>query len=306
MRAIFAQFQGGTTDEWPASGLYAALPNLWDDAHAAGLDEPGLLLYRSNLLGSDLRITNFGGGNTSAKVDGTDPLSGETVEGAVGQRLGRRHRLDEARRLLDPLSRQAARPEERLSRPRARGRDGGAVQPLHLRPQSARDLDRHAAARLHPPCACRSRACRRGHRHRRLRERRSADPHDLWRRDGLPALAAAGLRSRIETRRDGRGEPASEGRGARRPRALHLGPDLEGLLRDDARHDQQGLGLARGQRQGRGLRRRSGSIACRPRRAATLRRSSCRRSAGASRRASARSAISPTRRKCWSSSIRAI
>ena len=44
------------------------LPNLWDDAYAAKLDEPGLLLYRSNLLGSDLRITNFGGGNTSAKI----------------------------------------------------------------------------------------------------------------------------------------------------------------------------------------------------------------------------------------------
>jgi rhamnulose-1-phosphate aldolase/alcohol dehydrogenase len=54
----------------------APLPDLWDDAHAASLDEPGLLLYRSNLLGSDLRITNFGGGNTSAKLVGADPLSG--------------------------------------------------------------------------------------------------------------------------------------------------------------------------------------------------------------------------------------
>ena len=62
------------------SGLYAALPDLWDDAHAATLDEPGLLLYRSNLLGSDLRITNFGGGNTSAKLMGADPLTGAPVE----------------------------------------------------------------------------------------------------------------------------------------------------------------------------------------------------------------------------------
>jgi len=52
----------------------------WDDAVAATLSEPELLLYRSNLLGSDLRITNFGGGNTSAKIDMVDPLSGETVE----------------------------------------------------------------------------------------------------------------------------------------------------------------------------------------------------------------------------------
>ena len=38
--------------------------NRWDDAHAAGLTPAELLLYRSNLLGSDKRITNFGGGNT--------------------------------------------------------------------------------------------------------------------------------------------------------------------------------------------------------------------------------------------------
>ncbi|MET4257910.1 rhamnulose-1-phosphate aldolase/alcohol dehydrogenase [Bradyrhizobium sp. S3.12.5] len=55
------------------------LPNLWDDAVAAGLDEPGQLLYRSNLLGVDLRITNFGGGNTSAKVDARDPLTRANV-----------------------------------------------------------------------------------------------------------------------------------------------------------------------------------------------------------------------------------
>ncbi|MCA0432772.1 MAG: bifunctional rhamnulose-1-phosphate aldolase/short-chain dehydrogenase [Proteobacteria bacterium] len=56
------------------------LKSLWDDAHAKSLDEPGLLLYRSNLLGADLRITNFGGGNTSAKVMHKDPLTGEDVE----------------------------------------------------------------------------------------------------------------------------------------------------------------------------------------------------------------------------------
>ena len=55
------------------------LPNLWDDAVAAGLDEPGQLLYRSNLLGADLRITNFGGGNTSAKVEAPDPLTRDKV-----------------------------------------------------------------------------------------------------------------------------------------------------------------------------------------------------------------------------------
>ncbi len=52
----------------------------WDDTRAATLDEPNLLLYRSNLLGSDLRITNYGGGNTSAKLRQTDPLTGQPVE----------------------------------------------------------------------------------------------------------------------------------------------------------------------------------------------------------------------------------
>ena len=56
------------------------IPSLWDEAHAKSLDESGLLLYRSNLLGSDLRITNFGGGNTSAKVEMTDPLTKKPVQ----------------------------------------------------------------------------------------------------------------------------------------------------------------------------------------------------------------------------------
>jgi rhamnose utilization protein RhaD (predicted bifunctional aldolase and dehydrogenase) len=55
------------------------LESLWDETKTKSLDEPGLLLYRSNLLGADLRITNFGGGNTSAKVQATDPLTGKPV-----------------------------------------------------------------------------------------------------------------------------------------------------------------------------------------------------------------------------------
>jgi len=56
------------------------LENLWDKKHAASLDEPGRLLYRSNLLGSDKRITNYGGGNTSTKVLTQDLLSGEQTQ----------------------------------------------------------------------------------------------------------------------------------------------------------------------------------------------------------------------------------
>ncbi|OOG66696.1 short-chain dehydrogenase [Sinorhizobium sp. A49] len=58
----------------------ARLANLWDETKAAGMSEPERLLYRSNLLGSDKRVTNYGGGNTSAKVMEKDPLSGEMVE----------------------------------------------------------------------------------------------------------------------------------------------------------------------------------------------------------------------------------
>ncbi|HEV2037833.1 MAG TPA: bifunctional rhamnulose-1-phosphate aldolase/short-chain dehydrogenase, partial [Candidatus Eremiobacteraceae bacterium] len=53
---------------------------LWDDAFAGGLAPLERLVYRSNLLGSDGRITNTGGGNTSAKLTETDPLTGEKVE----------------------------------------------------------------------------------------------------------------------------------------------------------------------------------------------------------------------------------
>src|SRR5215831_8671936 len=55
---------------------------LWDEAKAASLagDEVALLIYRSNLLGADLRLTNYGGGNTSCKVGSKDPLTGEETE----------------------------------------------------------------------------------------------------------------------------------------------------------------------------------------------------------------------------------
>ncbi len=53
---------------------------LWDDAKAASLDPVGRLVYRSNLLGSDQRITNTGGGNTSSKIIESDPLTGKKTK----------------------------------------------------------------------------------------------------------------------------------------------------------------------------------------------------------------------------------
>ena len=55
------------------------LADRWDEVHAAGLSPEALLLYRSNLLGSDKRVTNYGGGNTSSKLTEIDPLTGEAV-----------------------------------------------------------------------------------------------------------------------------------------------------------------------------------------------------------------------------------
>jgi rhamnulose-1-phosphate aldolase/alcohol dehydrogenase len=59
---------------------YKFVNYLWDDAKAASLDPVGRLIYRSNLLGSDQRITNTGGGNTSSKITEKDPLNGQPAE----------------------------------------------------------------------------------------------------------------------------------------------------------------------------------------------------------------------------------
>ncbi len=59
---------------------YVTPQNRWDESVARAMSPEELLLYRSNLLGSDLTVTNFGGGNTSAKLAGTDPLTGAEAE----------------------------------------------------------------------------------------------------------------------------------------------------------------------------------------------------------------------------------
>lgn len=62
------------------SGEYKHVNFLWDDAYADSLDPVERLVYRSNILGDDQRITNTGGGNTSSKIMQTDPLTGEEVD----------------------------------------------------------------------------------------------------------------------------------------------------------------------------------------------------------------------------------
>ncbi|MGB8354274.1 MAG: bifunctional rhamnulose-1-phosphate aldolase/short-chain dehydrogenase [Chthoniobacteraceae bacterium] len=62
------------------SSKFKFVNHSWDDAKAASLDPVARLVYRSNILGADQRITNTGGGNTSAKIMEKDPLTGKQVE----------------------------------------------------------------------------------------------------------------------------------------------------------------------------------------------------------------------------------
>jgi rhamnose utilization protein RhaD (predicted bifunctional aldolase and dehydrogenase)/NAD(P)-dependent dehydrogenase (short-subunit alcohol dehydrogenase family) len=83
------------------------LTDRWEERVAASLDAAELLRYRSNLLGSDLRITNFGGGNTSSKIADTDPLDGSTkmvlwIKGSGGD-IGSMQRTGFATLYLDKV-----------------------------------------------------------------------------------------------------------------------------------------------------------------------------------------------------------
>ncbi|MCG6988195.1 MAG: bifunctional rhamnulose-1-phosphate aldolase/short-chain dehydrogenase, partial [Gemmatimonadetes bacterium] len=67
-------------DSTPEGYTLLHYEDLWDEAAAARMDPVQRLVYRSNLLGTDWRITNTGGGNTSSKLPGIDPITGEEVE----------------------------------------------------------------------------------------------------------------------------------------------------------------------------------------------------------------------------------
>ncbi len=96
------------------------LKDLWNEEQAQALakDQLALLRYRSNLLGADLRITNFGGGNTSSKIELPDPFTGApmrvlAVKGSGGD-LGSIKEsgfallyIDRLEQLQEPLSRRA-------------------------------------------------------------------------------------------------------------------------------------------------------------------------------------------------------
>jgi rhamnulose-1-phosphate aldolase/alcohol dehydrogenase len=97
----------------------------WDDAKAAALDPVGRLVYRSNILGDDQRITNTGGGNTSSKIVEKDPLTGQATEvlwvkGSGGDlRTSTRENFSSLyqQKLLDMQKLYGARPDKGLKAP---------------------------------------------------------------------------------------------------------------------------------------------------------------------------------------------
>jgi rhamnulose-1-phosphate aldolase/alcohol dehydrogenase len=104
---------------------YKNVNYLWDDAKATALDPVGRLVYRSNLLGSDQRVTNTGGGNTSSKIAEKDPLNGQPIEvlwvkGSGGDlRTSTRENFSSLyqQKLLDLQKLYAARPDKGLKAP---------------------------------------------------------------------------------------------------------------------------------------------------------------------------------------------
>ena len=111
---------------------YRHVKHLWDDSQAATLSGLERLVYRSNLLGSDQRITNTGGGNTSSKINERDPLTGKEVEVLWVKGSGGDLRTSTTRQLRVALSgktglvasRCTPRIRKRGPKYRNRGRDG--------------------------------------------------------------------------------------------------------------------------------------------------------------------------------------
>ena len=179
---------------------YKFVNYLWDDAAASKLNPADRLVYRSNLLGSDQRITNTGGGNTSSKIIEKDPLTGGDVEvlwvkGSGGDlRTAKRENFSSLyqQKLLDLQKLYAQRSDKGL-KSQAEDDMVAHVHSHDLQSQPARDLDRHAAAQLHSRQACRSHAPERDHLRRREPPLRGADEGNLRRRNGLRALDAPGI-----------------------------------------------------------------------------------------------------------------
>ena len=129
------------------------------------------LVLRSNLLGADRAVANFGGGNTSVKTREVDH-AGREIDGALGQGLGQRPGDDGRRGLHGPAP--AGDPAALRARRDERRGDGRLPRPLPARAVDAALLDRDAAARIRPGAARRPHPSRRDQRDRRRGRRRGA------------------------------------------------------------------------------------------------------------------------------------
>ena len=264
------------------------LPDRWDEQKAAGMSEPERLLYRSNLLGSDLRITNFGGGNTSAKVAQKDPLTGQDatvlwVKGSGGD-LGSMKKDGFATLYLDKLEslkglyRGLEHEDEMVGylphctfdlNPRAASID----TPLHA------FIPKAHVDHMHPDAVIAIAASKDSE--RLTKEVFGGEIGWLpWQRPGFD------LGLKLEAM--AKGQPGPQGHRARRPRPLHVGRHREGVLPADAAGHPEGRGPPGVEGEGRAVR------GCRWRSRSTRRArrrswpSSCPGCGGSSRRASTR------------------
>ena len=207
-----------------------SMKDRWDDGVAAGLDPLGRLVYRSNLLGSDPRITNTGGGNTSSKLIDADPITGESVEvlwvkGSGGdlRTAGRAHFAALYQQRLLDLQQVYERFEERGPKTPAedamvgmyphaafglRRRTPSIDTPLHGFVPYRHVDHTHPWAVIALATAGRGPECTRGR---------------VWGRGGMGGLATSGLRAGVEAAAGLRGPSAGSGSCARWARAHQLG-----------------------------------------------------------------------------------
>ena len=151
----------------------------------------------------------------------------------------------EARKLLLALPRQADRLAKSLRGTRRqrhevarRGRHGRDVFALHLQPQSARFVDRHAAAQLHPPPARRPHASELGHCRGRLRQKPGNLAGNFRRRSRPRSVDAPGIRTRPRHAKGLRGQPQGHRLCHGPARPDQLGPNRQRMLRALARTDR--------------------------------------------------------------------
>ena len=164
-------------------------------------DDPTIaaLLARSNRLGADKRVTNFAGGNTSAKVTLADPITGAPTQVLAVKGSGGDLGTMTARRARVPRSRPSPRPRGGSCSRGPRGRHRRLLRVLPVRPRGCRAVDRHSAARLHHPGPRRPPAPRLDDRPRRCRRQRGARRRVLRRRGRL-AVRGSGLASSSASR----------------------------------------------------------------------------------------------------------